>query len=857
MKRKGLIIGIIAAVVVLIGAGALYVFAGDYIENQVALLTKSDTEYYEWLANRQIKSTRAKIKLAEKVSGLTEGSTEQETVTPNTEGVLSLHVTDTFCDMFDLVSFKDEQLKVRTAGDGSVFGVELIPVYGGNELVTLRTLIDIDKKGIYVQMPTYRDEVIDLSPLLDKEIAGGKSARDIFAESFKAAGGMALQTKTDKRMSADDTAECFKYMADSYTEATLEKKQAIDIAGESVKVTKVTVAKTFSELTAQLQGLLAMLKTKGYLTDITELYRMLAEIQSGKYASAKTSLTLFVDMRGNIRGCDIECDVNATKVGLTVTQTDNDGATASDILVCVNSLKAANIAAVTSRKGRDVSCELTVTPEAFVQTLLPDYRDLAVKLELTGEAKKSEVKATLLKSGTLIANATVSTTFCEDAVPVINLAASKVIPADTILESEYINVNDIIGMLLGIIDRIDEPFVEDYINSLLAGALGESMDLDIDSVREMYDMGVFKLLGGLGDLIGMKEEPAIPGVVSVEPEEYVRPPYSIPKDKDVITYSHLDLAGTSNVGKYKGIAYAVPVSKDITQEQLQNKRDKLLKSMENRYLIDQRTISVEMGDEIYMDIVPLIGGRPFNAYSFEDCYERMGDDAYGDGLDSMLLGMKVGDVRDVNVTLGSQFGDFAGYSGTFRVTLNAIERYAVPVWNEEFVCGYAGYSSLEDCDKKLMAELIAEADVSEEAVKEVLLNMVWEENDFLGISEEAMNALRQEMYERLYDESVEYGMKPEEYYINDGGTLEDFLELFDLSVNENLEAYSIYATIAAAENITVTGKEVNEMLEYYEEVYECTLEELMDAIRIYDISDMLIEEKISQFIYDTAIITYE
>ena len=157
---------------------------------------------------------------------------------------------------------------------------------------------------------------------------------------------------------------------------------------------------------------------------------MLAEIQSGKYASAKTSLTLFVDMRGNIRGCDIECDVNATKVGLTVTQTDNDGATASDILVCVNSLKAANIAAVTSRKGRDVSCELTVTPEAFVQTLLPDYRDLAVKLELTGEAKKSEAKATLLKSGTSIANASVSTTFCEDAAPVINLAASKVIPAE-------------------------------------------------------------------------------------------------------------------------------------------------------------------------------------------------------------------------------------------------------------------------------------------------------------------------------------------------------------------------------------------------------------------------------------------
>ena len=65
MRRHiGLVIGVIAAVLVL-SAAATYVIAGDYIVNNFMLMTKSDEGYFKWLSSKQIDRAADRISRGE------------------------------------------------------------------------------------------------------------------------------------------------------------------------------------------------------------------------------------------------------------------------------------------------------------------------------------------------------------------------------------------------------------------------------------------------------------------------------------------------------------------------------------------------------------------------------------------------------------------------------------------------------------------------------------------------------------------------------------------------------------------------------------------------------------------------
>ena len=106
-----------------------------------------------------------------------------------------------------------------------------------------------------------------------------------------------------------------------------------------------------------------------------------------------------------------------------------------------------------------------------------------------------------------------------------------------------------------------------------------------------------------------------------------------------------------------------------------------------------------------MDIVPLIMGAPYPGMEYRDAYAYLGEQWYGEGLDEEVIGSKVGDVMDVEATLGDDFGAFSGYKGKFRVTITAIHKYVRPEWTESFVVDRLGYDSLKACEEAILGAL--------------------------------------------------------------------------------------------------------------------------------------------------------
>ncbi|MCR5431161.1 MAG: hypothetical protein K6E95_01245 [Lachnospiraceae bacterium] len=141
------------------------------------------------------------------------------------------------------------------------------------------------------------------------------------------------------------------------------------------------------------------------------------------------------------------------------------------------------------------------------------------------------------------------------------------------------------------------------------------------------------------------------------------------------------------------------------EEEKEKLRAEFLKQYKYTYPIETDDPKADWGDEIVMDIVPILMGVPYEEAGYKDAYAYLGEQWYGEGLDEKVIGASIGDVFEIEATLGDDFGAFSGYRGKFRVTVTDIHKYVRPEWTESFIVDRLGYESLDACEKKLIDKL--------------------------------------------------------------------------------------------------------------------------------------------------------
>ncbi|MBO4559193.1 MAG: hypothetical protein J5712_03845 [Lachnospiraceae bacterium] len=882
-KHLGLVIGIIAAVLVL-SAAATYVIAGDYIVNSIMLMTKSDEGYFEWLSSKQINRTARKISMGEtaaQAAGLFSGKDEKNT--KGTEGSFSykLSVTDEFCDKFNAYKFKDAEVRFRATSNGSEFGFEMVPVYGGEELLTIRAAGDIKNDRLYAQLPTYREDVLDLSALLDLDTGDGKKVKDYF-ESF-AEGETTVETLRGK--DDESIAKQFKkyasYLVESVEDVKVRKNRTLSLGDDEVKVAEVIVTFDAKDLKSTLKGLLEMLEDDEILNDEGMIKAAdIRELISGIDPSTEVALTEYVNGKGQVVGGELEFELNSTKVGVEYTSYMDGKDAVITSKVTVNAITAVSVKTTIGSDDDEQDIKIEAKPGAFVRTAMQDYGSLSVAVRYKGKAKSGTCVTELVDSGKAIASVTISSETGKYREPIFTTEGKAVYDISTIDTSPYFNLPELIDLALSIVDKIGEPYLNELIDKALQESFGE--DFTIDTIREYNKQGMFDMFSGPddepatpeGNAEGDETEPdpvitappvdqntagaaVIPGIVSPDPEDYVARKWDYPTDGEIYRYSHAELAPFAILGQYRGLDYKVAKAGDITPEAFEQGKKELLDSCAGVYTEDETKISVQMGDEIYFDIVPIMGGYAVNAYAFEDCYAKMGDYTYGEGLDDMIVGMKVGEVRDLEITLGDMYGDFAGFTGTFRLTLRHIERYIEPSWSESFICGVLGYESLDACSDDIMSRLRADVEVSEAEVAAELESIAYGNTVFAPVPTDIYNSLRQEYYDNMYDVTCEFGQRPEEYFASAGYSLEDFISMMDADIDSDIKIHCFYAAIAEKENICLTGAEAAALVDEYIEYYEVdSFDELMTYLPLDTLIDSEIINRIHDIIYDSANIKY-
>lgn len=151
------------------------------------------------------------------------------------------------------------------------------------------------------------------------------------------------------------------------------------------------------------------------------------------------------------------------------------------------------------------------------------------------------------------------------------------------------------------------------------------------------------------------------------------------------TVTATDYKEYMTLGDYKNIAVnADPSSLEVTQEEIQSEIDACLAAYAETKQVTTGT--VKDGDTINMDFSGLLNGVAFSNGTATDYSYTVGGNFIED-LDRGLVGLEIGKEYEIPCTFPQNYGteELNGKDVIFVVTVNYVEEYILPEYNDEFV----------------------------------------------------------------------------------------------------------------------------------------------------------------------------
>ena len=737
-KHKGLIIALISISVIILVLGGVFAFLyatkTDYVKNKIAMITKNDTDYFRYVMDRNIEKLESKF---DEYAAKYKDKKIPDSL--SLKGKVNASISGEFGRLFFEQNFDGiNNVGVGYEVDvdaGKAVGVLATPSYNDVDIATLGVEYKNESGSLYLAIPSYRAQTIDLTGLLDEEKNISPELRNIVRtvdgylglskdkKPFIDFGAVKDKLSVFKEKFTKEELDKLIHIAyDKVEEAELEKKAQISVNG---------IEKELNVLTCKLDKQASREVLDAYKTEISSLginpdsLKGLAELLpdslkgildtvkgfiGGNTDNPTVSLEFkfFVDDSGDIQGGSVRVSINETKLKLDcLKETDEENAdkVKSGAELSLNGIKVGSILRETEKKDGKTYFDVTVKPGAIIESFVRggSQYSLNIKGNYSGDCfESSDVDVTLLLSQAGTESASIHLVNKMTAgIPKMPLDTSEENTIDlfNLHETDYIDVPALGKQLIEKIDTINDEKLNNFINGFLEDKLGT----DIDEARDMVNSGLAQIANTLvkqkfKEYLGIKD-----------PYDYSKLLEEPKKQDEAYVYSW-DILQTENVPVNTVFKvydhFTKPDTESIDMEQA--KADFLMKYADNVYEdLNSTNDFIEKGDTIVFDAAAVLGGIVLKDYSYPGNTAVIGKYEYGEGIDDLLLGMKAGETKDITLTLDERFGAFAGYTGVFRITVTEIRKTFSPEWSERFIVGILGFDSMEACEDKIYEEALA------------------------------------------------------------------------------------------------------------------------------------------------------
>ena len=278
--------------------------------------------------------------------------------------------------------------------------------------------------------------------------------------------------------------------------------------------------------------------------------------------------------------------------------------------------------------------------------------------------------------------------------------------------------------------------------------------------------------------------------------------------------------------------------------------------------------AAQEGDLTDISYVGKKDGVAFDGGTADNYELELGSGQFIDGFEDGVVGMKVGETKDLTLTFPDNYGnaELAGADVVFTVTLNKIYELSKPELNDDFVAGLGieDVATVEEYRQYLYDNYMEDAQEQYETdLQNAVMDAVYANASFKGEASE----MKARYHDRIVNNNYSYMSTMAAMYGVDlesllGATWVEYVAANEDQIQASAEMAAnqilLAEKIAENEGLTVTKEEIEADLEeqageYGYDSAEAFKEMMGDEIKGYD--EYLVMQKVIDFLVENAHVT--
>lgn len=277
--------------------------------------------------------------------------------------------------------------------------------------------------------------------------------------------------------------------------------------------------------------------------------------------------------------------------------------------------------------------------------------------------------------------------------------------------------------------------------------------------------------------------------------------------KDFVYTAEVTVYPEVELGEYKGLSIEKKTY-EVTEEEVSKK---LKEMQEKNARVEAKTEgTVENGNIAVIDFKGYVDGEAFQGGEGKDYSLEIGSKTFIDTFEEQLVGAKVNDTVEVNVTFPENYGkeELNGKPAKFEVTIKEIKVKELPELDDEFAKETSEFDNIADLKADVTKKLEdANNERAEREFEEAVINAV-AENAKVEIPEVMVEKEVDKMVQNLQQRLQYQGLSLEQYFQFTGTDQEKMREYMRSNAQTKVKVDLVLEAIEKAENIDATEEEI-------------------------------------------------
>jgi len=373
-------------------------------------------------------------------------------------------------------------------------------------------------------------------------------------------------------------------------------------------------------------------------------------------------------------------------------------------------------------------------------------------------------------------------------------------------------------------------------------------------IKKMYGEGVF-----FEDAINFCCDDTYPEALKqydISPLDYPKiDVIEIGEGKDFVYTASVSVVPEVKIGEYKGVE-AKKTKYSVTDDEIENQ----LKGMQekNARIETKADGVIAMGNIAIIDFKGFIEETPFEGGEGTDFELEIGSGSFIDTFEEQLIGLKVGDTKEVKVNFPEAYGreDLNGKLATFNVTIKSMKDKELPAIDDEFAKEVSEFDTLEELRGNIrktleLSSVNREAKEFEEAVMDAVCS-----NVEMDIPEIMVKRETDIMLKDLEMKLKQQGLDLESYYQYTNNTEEKVRSFMKEAAEKRVKTDLVITEIAKIEKLEASDEEMlakakQVAAQYGDKDIDKTADLIMEAQKQYLKVDV-VNEKVIKILIDSA-----